>query len=169
MNSIDIFTTAIQYEKKIRDLYSSAESMLDDERGKVIFSTLAQEEQSHIDFLEHSLNVLKENGTINPDGLTSAIPDTALVELHMESMKTKIPEKMLGDIKTVLSSALQLEVQTTEFYQDAYNQAEGNIRDVLGKFVEIEQRHTDIVRIELDHASHNGFWFNFMEISMEEE
>ena len=91
-----------------------------------------------------------------------------LIRSKIEEMKARIPEKMLGDIKSVLNSALRMEIQTTEFYQDMYNKTEGDIQKVLGKFVEIEQRHTDVGRIELDHASHNGFWFNFMELSMEE-
>ncbi|NNK94855.1 MAG: rubrerythrin, partial [Desulfobacterales bacterium] len=58
MDSIAIFKTALEYEKKIRDLYATAISIIDDDRGKVIFETLANEEQSHIDFLEHSIETL---------------------------------------------------------------------------------------------------------------
>ncbi len=168
MDSITIFTTALQFEEKIRDLYREAETLIDDDRGRAIFSTLANEEQSHIDFLENSLEILKNDGEISAEQLTTAIPDAALIASQIDNMKTEIPERMLGDIKRILNSALKLEEQTTAFYRDAYNQTEGNIKDVLGKFVEIEQRHTDIVQIELDHATNSGHWFNFMEISMEE-
>ncbi len=168
MESTAIFTQALEFEKKIRDLYRAAESMIDDDRGKGIFRGLAEEEQSHIDFLEAGLETLKKNGKIDLSRLTTAIPDVELIRSKIEEMKARIPEKMLGDIKSVLNSALRMEIQTTEFYQDMYNKTEGDIQKVLGKFVEIEQRHTDVVRIELDHASHNGFWFNFMELSMEE-
>ena len=41
MTSQEIFTTALQYETKIRDLYLSADSIIDDERGKAIFRALA--------------------------------------------------------------------------------------------------------------------------------
>ncbi|MEE4239904.1 MAG: ferritin family protein [Desulfopila sp.] len=168
MDSIAIFTTALQFEKKIRDLYRSAESIVDDERGKKIFSSLADEEQSHIDFLEESLKTLEKNGTINPELLSTAVPDVTTLGDKIESMKSSIPERMLGDVKSVLNSALKMERETTEYYKDAFNRTEGEIQKVLGRFVEIEQRHTDVVRIELDHAARNGFWFDFMEISMEE-
>ena len=49
----------------------------------------------------------------------------------------------------------------------AFKSAEGDIKKVLEKFIIIEQRHTDVVRFELDYASHNGFWLGFPEISME--
>lgn len=167
MDSIAIFTQALEFEKKIRDLYKSAESMVDDERGKAIFKGLAVDEQSHVDFLEAGLETLKNDGIIDPEGLATTIPDVENNRAQIEKMKTRIPERMLGDIKMVLSSALQMEEQTTDFYQDAAEKTEGSIRRVMEKFVEIEQRHTDVVRMELDHASKNGFWFDFMEISME--
>ena len=167
MESTTVFITALEYEKKIRDLYRTAISIIDDERGKAIFKKLADEEQSHIDFLEHSIETLKNNGNIAYEQLRTSIPDTDVIEKNIASMKIKIPEQMLGDLKRVLSSALKLEIETTEHYQKAYDSTEGDIKEIMGKFVEIEQRHTDVVRFELDYASHNGFWLGFPEISME--
>jgi rubrerythrin len=82
-------------------------------------------------------------------------------------MKVAIPQQMLGDVKRVLSSALKLEEETTHYYEKAFASAEGDIKEVLSKFIIIEQRHTDVVRFELDHASRNGYWLGFPEISME--
>ena len=169
MDSIALFKTALEYEKKIRDLYYAAIDIIDDARGKRIFKTLAEEEQSHIDFLEHNIATLKSDGVIGLKVLETAIPDTEQILTNIESMRISIPEHMLGDVKRVLSSALKLEVETTDYYQKAFDSTEGEIREVLGKFVEIEQRHTDVVRFELDHASNNGFWLGFPEISMEIE
>lgn len=167
MDSIAIFKEALEYEKQIRDLYTDGVSIVDDERGKAIFKILAAEEQSHIDFLEHSIKTLKRKGSISSEQLKTAIPDTDSILKNIASMKVEIPEHMLGDVKQVLSKALKLEVETTEYYQQAFDSTEGDIKEVLGKFVEIEQRHTDVVRFELDSASHNGFWLGFPEISME--
>lgn len=64
MNSHEIFATALQYEEKIRDVYLSAVGIVDDERGKTIFQALADDEQSHIDFLHYSLEQLKTKGVI---------------------------------------------------------------------------------------------------------
>lgn len=167
MDSITTFTTALEFEKKIRDLYLTAVSIVDDDRGKAIFKTLANEEQSHIDFLEHGIGVLKAHGKISYDQLKSVIPDTATIQDNIAAMRIEIPERMLGDIKNVLSSALKLEIETTEFYQQAFDTTEGDIQKILGKFVEIEQRHTDLVRFELDYAAKNGFWLDFPEKDME--
>ncbi|MGI9537899.1 MAG: rubrerythrin [Desulfocapsaceae bacterium] len=167
MDSITIFKKALEYEKKVRDLYSSAIEIIDDERGKQIFKTLADEEQSHVDFLEYSIETLKDKGIVSLKAFKTSIPDTEDLLKNIESMKITIPEQMLGDVKRVLSSALKLEIETTEYYQKASESAEGDIKKVLEKFIIIEQRHTDVVRFELDYASNNGFWLGFPEISME--
>jgi rubrerythrin len=167
MNSQEIFATALQYEEKIRDLYRSAEEIVDDQRGKTIFRALGDDEQSHIDFLRYSLEQLKANGTIDIDRLVSSIPTLKQLESGIEKLKAKIPTQMLGDIKSVLGSALILEKETSAFYRDACNKTEGKIKTIFEKFLEIEERHVDVVQIELDHAQHNGMWFNFMEVDLE--
>ncbi len=167
MDSITIFKKALEFEKKIRDLYKSAIDIIDDERGKKIFKTLAQEEQSHVDFLEHSIAALSDQGSISLKSFNTIVPDTKELNKNIESMKVAIPQQMLGDVKRVLSSALKLEEETTHYYKEAFDSAEGDIKEVLSKFIIIEQRHTDVVRFELDHASRNGYWLGFPEISME--
>ncbi len=169
MNSHEIFATALQYEEKIRDAYLSAVAIVDDPRGKAIFQALADDEQSHIDFLHYSLEQLKTKGVIDIERLVSPIPTLKQLEKGIEHLKAEIPRQMLGDIKSVLGSALILEKETSAFYQEACNKSEGAIKTIFEKFLEIENRHVDVVQIELDHAQHNGIWFNFMEVDLEAE
>lgn len=167
MDSVELFTMALEYEERIRNLYTSAADRIDDERGKAIFRALARDEQSHVDFLHYSLARLKENLPIDADRLTTSIPASELIEANIDKMQVKIPEQMLGDIKTVLGSALQLEKETSAFYKDASDRTEGATQQLFEKFMEIEKRHVDVVQVELDHALHNGMWFNFMEVDLE--
>ena len=169
MNSHEIFSTALQYEKKIRDFYRSAAEMVDDQRGKNIFLSLADDEQSHVDFLNYSLEQLQAKGAIDINRLASPIPTLKQLEPKIDHLKAEIPKQMLGDIKSVLDSALKLEKETSAFYRDACSKTDGEIKAILEKFLEIEDRHVDVVQIELDHAQHNGMWFNFMEVDLEAE
>ncbi|SHO49314.1 ferritin family protein [Desulfopila aestuarii] len=169
MDSTPIFQEALAFEEKIRDLYRTAESTVDDPRGKAIFQALAKDEQSHVDFLNYSLEQQKNNGSIDISRLFSPLPAPERVEKKIESMKAGIPERMLGDIKTVLNSALIMEKETSAFYEQAISKTEGEIRTIMEKFLEIEQRHTELVRLELDHAQGYGMWFDFMEINLEAE
>ncbi len=167
MNSEQIFMSALDYEKKIRDLYLSAVETIDSDRGKKIFNALAEDEQSHVDFLEHSISVLKSRGRIDMAKLESSIPPKDLYLDQIDKMREAIPDQILGDVKRVLSAALKLEVETSEFYEDACNKTDGDINTVFQKLLEIERRHEDVVQMELDHAANNGHWFDFMEIDME--
>ncbi len=169
MDSREIFLEAIHYEKKVRDLYFSAVKKVDDKRGKALFQSLGDDEQSHIDFLEYSLGVLQSEGVIDVSKLSTPIPAKEKIEKQIETMSAEIPEKMLGDVKRLLDAALKLEIETSNYYKKASENAEGRIKEVLEKFLEIENRHIDIVQIELDHAQKSGHWFNFMENSMEVE
>ena len=168
MKSEEIFTQALEYEKKIRDLYLAAVEKIDDKRGKDLFKALADDEQSHVDFLEYSLDKLKNKDDVDISRLGSKIPSVGKLDRNIEKMKDRIPQHMLGDVKRVLNSALQLEIETSRFYKDSYDKAEeGLIKEILKKFHEIEERHVEVVRVELDFSSNNGHWFNFMEIDLE--
>lgn len=166
MNSQEIFKNALAYEKKILALYLSAVDTIDDDRGKSLFKALAKDEQSHVDVLEHNLNQLAAQAEVDLEPLVSSLPDHIDDTIHR--MKEKIPHQMLGDIKRALNAALALEVETSQFYEIAWKNSQGQTRKILEKFHEIEQRHVDLVQIQLDYATGNGYWFDFMEIDMED-
>lgn len=169
MDATAIFQEALRFEEKIRDLYRKADTMVDDPRGKAIFRALADDEQSHVDFLHHTIEQLKNSGSVNPTGLSSPLPPPEEVKKTLASMRTQIPEQMLGDIKIVLNSALQMEKETSAFYEEACAKTTGETRAIFEKFLEIEHRHTELVRLELDHAQGYGMWFDFMEVNLEQE
>lgn len=169
MTSEEIFSTALVYEKKIRDLYRSAVENIDDAQAKSLFKALADDEQSHVAFLEHSLAKLKDQKDLTVEKPVTAIPLPARDLEKIQAMADKIPKKILGDLKRVLNAALALEIETSRFYHDAIQKTQkGPVRDILEKFYDIEQRHVEVVQIELDFASNNGYWFNFMETDMED-
>jgi len=168
MRSEQIFIDALEYENRIRDMYFDAVDKVDDQRGKDLFRALGEDEQSHVDFLEYSLEALKSGDTIDMSRLQSAIPAKDRIASHVSSLTDRIPEQMLGNIKRLLNSALSIEVETSDFYRQAVAQTSGAIQAVFKKFLEIEERHVEAVQIELDYASKSGFWFNFMEVDLED-
>ena len=59
MSSEEIFATAMEYEKKIHKFYLDAMDIIDDVKGQSFFKELAEDELSHVAFLEYSLEQLK--------------------------------------------------------------------------------------------------------------
>jgi rubrerythrin len=167
--SQEIFNTALVYEKKIRDLYRSAVETIDEPRGKELFQALADDEQNHVAFLEHGLTLLRDDKDHEMEKPVTSIPFPARDLEKIKQMADQIPKNILGDLKRVLNAALSLEIETSRFYRDAIQQVTaGPVREILEKFYDIEQRHVEVVQIELDFASNNGYWFNFMETDMED-
>jgi len=168
MNPEDAFVTSLEYERKIRDIYRSALDIIKEDTGRVIFQTLADDEQSHVDFLKYSLEELKDGHEIDLARLKTALPPTEMLEQKAAGLKKKIPEKVYGDVKRILNSALEIEIETSQFYKQVMDQTEEPVKSIFRKFLEIENGHIDAVQIELDYASGSGFWFNFMEIDLED-
>ena len=159
--------TAIEYEVRIRDIYREATAAVDDEVGKRIFETLCKDEQHHIDYLQHKLKQLQDTGTIVPERLNSAIPSQEIVEREAEKVKSLVAKDFLGIRRQMLSKALKVEIETSNFYQKMVNELTVEGRTLFERFLEIENNHIKAVQFELDYLSKTGYWFDIKEFDME--
>ena len=159
--------TAIEYEARIRDIYREAAAVVDDEAGKRIFDTLGQDEQHHIDYLEHKLEEFLKTGAIEPGTLESAIPDQKSINQEADKIKSLAAKDFLGIKQQMLSKALKAEVETSAFYQKMVNELPVDARPLFERFLEIENNHIKAVQFELDYLSKTGYWFDFKEFDME--
>ena len=159
--------TAIEYEIRIRDIYLEAVVAVDGEAGKKIFETLAKDEQSHIDYLEHKLVLFQKTGTIEHGKLESAIPDQKSIDQEADKVKSLTAKDFLGIKQSMLSKALKVEIETSEFYQKMVNELPAKARPLFKRFLEIENNHIKVVQFELDYISKTGYWFDFKEFDME--
>jgi len=159
--------TAIEYEIRIRDIYLEAVAAVDDEVGKRIFETLRNDEQHHIDYLEHKLEQFQKTGIIEPARLESAIPDRESINQEADKIKSLAVKDFLGIKQQMLSKALKVEVETSDFYQKMVNELPDDARPLFERFLEIENNHIKAVQFELDYMSKTGYWFDFKEFDME--
>jgi len=159
--------TAIEYETRIRDIYREAVDAVDDAVGKRIFETLRQDEQNHIDYLEHRLAQFKETGAVEAAKLESAVPDRQSIAQEADKIKSLAAKDYLGIKQQMLSKALQAEIETSEFYQRMVNELPADARPLFARFLEIENNHIKAVQFELDYISKTGYWFDFKEFDME--
>jgi len=159
--------TAIEYEIKICAVYREAEAAVSDEAGKRIFEALGNDEQHHIDYLRHTLQQLKDTGKIDPAKLESAIPVPATIDPEAAKVKKLVAKEFHGARKQMLSRALKVEIETSDFYQKMVNELTAQGRALFARFLEIENNHIDAVRFELDYMSKTGYWFDLKEFDME--
>ena len=159
--------TAIEYEIRIRDVYREASEAVDDDAGKRIFDTLGDDEQRHIDYLEYKLDQFQKTGAIDTDRLESAIPDSKSIAMEAEKIKSLAAKDFLGIKQQMLSKALKVEIETSEFYKKMVNELPTEARPLFERFLEIENNHIKAVEFELDYMSKTGYWFDFKEFDME--
>ena len=160
--------TALEYEVKIRDAYVDAVKATKDEAGRKIFQQLADDEQRHVDYLERKMNQWQETGSITVEKLESTIPPREVIQREAEKMRSRVTGEFRGLKEQMLSKALQLELDTSNFYRKMVDQMQAESKEMFARFLEIENNHVEAVQFELDHVGHMGYWYGFEEFDIEE-
>jgi len=159
--------TALEYEYKIRDIYLEGVRAIDDAAGKRIFQELADDEQRHVDYLEYKLDEWQQTGKITPQKLESTIPSRSIIRKEAAKIRSQMKRDDRGVKQQMLSKALKMEIETSNFYRQLVDQLAEEGRQMFNRFLEIEDNHIEAVQFELDYISHSGYWFGFEEFDME--
>ncbi len=167
MTPEEAIQTAITYETRIRDLYHDAAASTQDPKGVRVFGLLAEDEQRHLDYLNHKLAQWRDSGSIRIDDLASVVPSAKAVREGMASLKQTMSREDRTDEKRMLAKALEVEVETSRFYEKMVDEMEDDTRTMFARFLEIENEHVEIVQAELDYVSRTGYWFDIKEFDME--
>ena len=159
--------SALAFEKRIKALYSEAVATTDEADGKKIYQQLADDEQNHVAYLESRLAEWQKTGAVSSVKLASSIPDKAAIRKAATDLKSKFKEDPRGLKQQMLSRALEMEIETSRFYEQLVEKVSVEHRPMFERFLEIENNHIEAVQFELDHLSQTGFWYGFEEFDME--
>lgn len=159
--------SAIEIEKKIRDLYAQALAECPGQAGQRILAMLKDDEQYHMDYLSKRLEEWRQQGDIQLEPLKSIIPSAGEISKHMQRLKKTMATDDRGMLQQMLSKALKVEVETSEFYKNTFIRFKGKTRKMFARFLEIEDGHIDAVQAELDYVMKTGYWFDLKEFDME--
>jgi rubrerythrin len=167
MNIEKAIREAMRLETKIRDLYIEAHINCDDPIGKQFFATLRDDEQYHHDFLTSRLEELQTAGKFKT-------PDLEEVEFQFEEtdrLMNRAKQVMAEDDRKLrtqmLSKALEVEKETSGFYEKMVSLFSDDAQKLFKRFMQIENNHIEAVQIELDYVMKTGYWFDFKEFDME--
>lgn len=159
--------TAIEYEIKVRDVYADAVRNTKNETAKRVFQKLAEEEQGHVDYLESRLTEWQKTGNLKPEKLDTVIPARRAIEDGVKKLDDKMREADKHGEAQMLTKALDVEIETSNFYQEMVSELDQEPQKMFQRFLEIEEGHLAIVQAELDHLNGTGFWFDFREFDLE--
>jgi rubrerythrin len=157
--------TAIEYEIKVRDAYYDAADKSKDDTGRKIFKVLGDEERGHVDYLNSKLSEWQKTGKALPEKLESVVPSPKAIQEGVQKLNHHLSRSDRGTEKELLSKALQLETETSNFYQRMVDEM-GPDGDLFERFLEIEKGHQAIVQAELDYHQQTGYLFDFQDFGM---
>lgn len=160
--------TALEYERRIRDLYRDAAERVAAPTGKRTLQMLGDDEQRHIDYLESRLELWRKTGKLSVEKLESTIPAGAKIRSETEKIEAHMPKDHWSAEIEILGNALKAEVETSDFYRRMVDEMTDEGQQMFARFLEIEDRHIAAVQAELDYISKTGYWLDFKEFDMEE-
>jgi rubrerythrin len=160
--------TAIDFETKVRAVYADAARKSKDDTGKRVLEVLANEEQTHVDFLNAKLAEWRESGKVTPQKLATVVPPGDEIKRRVKALRRKVrdPSDQSHDLD-LLKRALAVESETGEFYRQMARELDADGRALFQPFVEIEEGHYAVVQAEIDALNGLGFWFDFREFDLE--
>jgi len=159
--------TGIEYELRVRKVYSEAAKNFADPVARRVLGVLADEEDRHIQYLESRLAEWERTGKITAAALETAIPSKKAIEASVRKLTRKMAEQDFSVELNMLKKALVLEREATAFFREMVGQLEAEERKLFARFVEIEEGHEAIVQAEIDAVTGLGFWFDYGEFRLE--
>ena len=138
--------TAIDYETKVLNIYRNASEALSDSAGGRLFKVLADDEQYHVDYLKKKLDQWQQTGQLTVEDLKSSTPDIEAITGDIGKLESRMSEEDRGDEKQMLSKALTVEVETSNFFKKMVDEMSEEGQQLFSQFMVIEDGHIAAVR-----------------------
>jgi len=159
---------ALTYENQVRDVYREACGLTKDPIGLKIFGVLAEEEQSHVDYLEAKLEALRSSGEVVAGELRTALPSPEVIRAGIAALRSELtPVADRETEQSLLLKAVSMEKETSDFYHAMVRELPPEGQAFFRPFLAIEDGHVVIVQAELDSVTGLGFWFDYQEFDLE--
>jgi len=159
--------SGLEFEERVRKVYSEAAKKFTDPNARKIFTVLADEEDRHVQYLESRLDEWAKTGKVTLEALETAIPSTEVIEAGMQKLQKRMEQQDYSQELEMLKKALALEIDATVFFKRMVAELDADGQQLFERFVEIEQGHEAIVQAEIDALTGLGFWFDYTEFRLE--
>ena len=167
MNIEEAIQKAIEFERKICNVYEEALASTTNPAAIKIYRLMKEEEELHVIYLEQKLEAWRTDKALYGGDLKTALPDAAADaepisalppgENHLD------PDSEMG----VLARVYKAELETSEFYAEMAANLSPEGRDFFNRFVEVERGHLRLVAAEIDSLRGIGRWFDLEEFKLE--
>ena len=162
--------TSLQFENRVRDVYTEAAARAGDAVAKKMLLVMVGEEQRHVEYLEARLAEWKTTGKVRAEALTTDLPSAKVIQEGVKKLtqRMRLPEHERRESIETLTRAVDVENETSAFYRRIVAELRtGEERALFQRFLEIEEGHLAIVQAELDAVQGLGYWFDVQEFKLE--
>lgn len=160
--------TAIEFEKKVYQVYADTKDKIADPVGQRIFKQLSLEEAQHVSYLTHRLGEWQNTGHIDIQEIGTIVPDKQRIKEGRERIVETMQRRETPSTEIeYLKSAFEVEKETSAFYRRMVSELSGEGQELFSRFLDIEEGHIAIVQAEIDSVQGMGFWFDVMEFDLE--
>ncbi len=136
----DILKTAILLERRGKAFYSMTARQTESDAVRKIFTMMAEEEDSHIDFLSRQFAEYEKNGRFSGNAMQNPANDAEALLILSERVKKEI--SAAGFESAAISAAIDFENRAVEVYQGRANEAEDpNEKQMYQMLADWERTH----------------------------
>ncbi|MCK9616215.1 MAG: ferritin family protein [Lentimicrobiaceae bacterium] len=154
--TLDILKTAILLERRGKAFYEQVAAGTKDENTKKFFGLMAEEEQSHVEFLSRQYNSISKGGKFEkpvPNG-SEQEPEQVLTDAIKKNISAA------GFEAAAISAAIDMETRAIEIYSKrAAETTDPHEKEMYLFLAEWEKGHHKILH-ELDEELKEKIWFD---------
>lgn len=157
--ALEILKTAILLERRGKAFYEQVASTTDIPEAKEVFTIMAEEEKSHIDFLSDQYKSLLNDNTFTKQRLTESQASEAVVEKILnEGIKGKIEAASYE--AAAISAAIDMENKAIEVYSKRAAEASDiNEKELYSWLAEWEHTHLKMLN-EMNKQLMESIWYD---------
>ncbi len=155
--ALEILKTAILLERRGKAFYTKVAETTDVPEAKEVFTIMAEEEQSHIDYLsEQYKNLLNDKGFTKQSLSDTQANEEIVARIMNEGVRGKI--EAAGYEAAAIAAAINMENKAIEVYSARAAEATDlNEKDLYGWLANWEQTHLQVLN-EMNKQLMESIW-----------
>ncbi|TES92138.1 MAG: hypothetical protein E3J87_06110 [Candidatus Cloacimonadota bacterium] len=155
---------AIQMEKDGKRFYQDAAQKTENEVGKKMFKSLAQDEITHLDTFQKMFDTI--TGSEEWRELAEGLPKVGKIPVFEGEIEKKANAN-LSDLNAI-RVAMDNERKSIDHYKKAAEETEDPLAEkIFNKIREEEEYHYDLLQVQRDYLTKSGFWIDIAEFRMD--
>ncbi len=158
---------AMEIEREGRKFYLDAAERTENDKGKVMWRSLARQEALHIEYLINARRALVEKGQWATFGIEG------VRFLSKQEIRRVFPESVEGEVEpdadelTALQTGIEMEIKSRDLYENlAKETREPQGKDMYEKLAQWEETHRQILQAGYDYLKKTGFWLDVQELGL---